>query len=52
MTQRDGAARQELILATYSMAGHVYFAVPSEEEQFLMLDRAYELGATFWDSAE
>jgi aryl-alcohol dehydrogenase-like predicted oxidoreductase len=30
----------------------VYGSTPSEEEQFAILDRAYELGATFWDSSE
>ena len=34
------------------MSYPVYGTIPSEEEQFAMLDRAYELGATFWDSSE
>lgn len=29
-----------------------YGPVPSEEERFKVLDRAVELGATFWDTAE
>lgn len=29
-----------------------YGTIPSEEEQFAVLDRAYELGARFWDTAE
>jgi len=30
----------------------MYGSVASDEERFIILDRAYELGATFWDSAE
>jgi len=29
-----------------------YGTLPSEEEQFAVLDRAYEIGARFWDSSE
>jgi aryl-alcohol dehydrogenase-like predicted oxidoreductase len=29
-----------------------YGTVPSDEERFKILDRAHELGLTFWDSAE
>lgn len=29
-----------------------YGALPSDEERFVLLDRAVELGATFWDTAE
>ena len=29
-----------------------YGTIPSEEEQFRILDRAYELGARNWDSSE
>lgn len=29
-----------------------YGTVPSDEERFAILDRALELGETFWDSAE
>lgn len=29
-----------------------YGTVPSDEERFKILDRAVELGCTFWDSAE
>jgi aryl-alcohol dehydrogenase-like predicted oxidoreductase len=29
-----------------------YGSVPSDEERFAILDRAYELGSTFWDSAD
>ena len=33
------------------MAG-AYGTPPEEEEQFRILDRAAELGQTFWDTAE
>ena len=29
-----------------------YGAVPSDEERFALLDRALEIGSTFWDTAE
>jgi aryl-alcohol dehydrogenase-like predicted oxidoreductase len=29
-----------------------YGTTPSDEERFKLLDRAVEIGATFWDSAE
>ena len=29
-----------------------YGQVPSDEERFKILDRAVELGATFWDTAK
>lgn len=29
-----------------------YGATPSDEERFAILDRALDLGATFWDSSE
>jgi aryl-alcohol dehydrogenase-like predicted oxidoreductase len=29
-----------------------YGTVPNDEERFKILDRAHELGSTFWDSAE
>ena len=29
-----------------------YGVVPSDEERFKVLDRAIELGETFWDTAE
>jgi aryl-alcohol dehydrogenase-like predicted oxidoreductase len=34
-----------------SMCG-AYGTPPSDEEQFKILDRAVELGATFWDTSE
>lgn len=39
-------------LGLMGLSHEVYGAVPSDEERFALLDRAYELGITFWDSAE
>ena len=38
----------------YGLMGmsYSYGTPPSDEERFKVLDRAVELGATFWDSAE
>lgn len=34
-------------------AGRAYYgALPSDEERFALLDRAVEMGATFWDTSE
>ena len=38
-------------LGLMTLAG-AYGDKPSEEKSFAFLDRAVELGATFWDSAE
>lgn len=32
--------------------GGCYGAVPSDEDRFRVLDRALEIGATYWDSAK
>jgi aryl-alcohol dehydrogenase-like predicted oxidoreductase len=29
-----------------------YGTIPSDEERFAILDRALEIGSTFWDSSE
>ena len=34
------------------MSHKVYGTPPTDEERFAILDRAAELGATFWDTAE
>ena len=34
------------------MSHQTYGSIPSDEERFTILDRALELGATFWDSSE
>lgn len=34
------------------MSHQTYGSIPAEEEQFALLDRAFELGARFWDSSE
>jgi aryl-alcohol dehydrogenase-like predicted oxidoreductase len=35
-----------------SLSYPTYGSLPPDEERFAVLDRAFELGATFWDSAE
>lgn len=33
--------------------GRAYYgALPSDEERFALLDRAVDIGATFWDTSE
>ncbi len=34
------------------MSHQVYGTPPTDEERFAILDRAAEMGATFWDTAE
>lgn len=34
------------------LSHETYGSIPSDEERFAILDRAYELGARFWDSSE
>ncbi|KAF2093423.1 putative aldo/keto reductase [Rhizodiscina lignyota] len=47
---KNGPSVPALGLGTMVMAG-VYGTAPTEEEQFQLLDRAAELGETFWDTA-
>ncbi len=39
-------------LGLMGMGFQIYGATPLDEERFALLDRAHELGATFWDSSE
>ena len=39
-------------LGQMAMTHAVYGPDPSDEERFALLDRALELGVTFWDSSE
>jgi aryl-alcohol dehydrogenase-like predicted oxidoreductase len=39
-------------LGLMGMSHRVYGPPPSDEERFTLLDRALELGSTFWDSSE
>lgn len=49
---KDGPLVPALGFGLMGMSGHAYGKSPSDEERFALLDRAVELGATFWDSAE
>lgn len=48
---RDGPLVSAMGFGLMVLAG-AYGDAPSEEDQFEILDRAAELGETFWDTAE
>jgi aryl-alcohol dehydrogenase-like predicted oxidoreductase len=48
---KDGPHISAIGFGLMSLAG-AYGVAPDEEGRFKVLDRAYELGATFWDSSE
>lgn len=48
---KDGPEVPALGLGLLAMSGG-YGEIPSDEERFKFLDRAVDLGATFWNSAE
>lgn len=48
---KDGPRVPALGFGLMVMAG-AYGTPPGDEEQFQVLDRAVELGETFWDTAE
>jgi aryl-alcohol dehydrogenase-like predicted oxidoreductase len=49
---KDGPRVPRLGFGLMSMSYETYGSIPSDEERFAILDRALELGETFWDSAE
>lgn len=49
---RNGPSVPALGFGLMGMSYVSYGTPLSEEEQFAILDRAVELGATFWDTAE
>ena len=49
---KDGPLVPQLGYGLMGLFQPVYGSVPSDEERFQILDRAYELGATFWDTSE
>lgn len=49
---KNGPLVPALGLGLMGMSHQTYGAIPSDEERFTILDRAVELGETFWDSAE
>jgi aryl-alcohol dehydrogenase-like predicted oxidoreductase len=52
MFTKNGAPIPSLGFGLMGLSHTVYGAIPDDEERFALLDRAYELGATFWDSSE
>ena len=49
---KNGPSVPALGYGQISLSHDVYGSIPSDEERFAILDRAYELGARFWDSSE
>lgn len=49
---KNGPMIPALGFGLMGLSHQVYGELPSDEERFKLLDRAYELGATNWDSAE
>lgn len=48
---KNGPLVPAMGLGLMGLASH-YGAVPKDEDRFALLDRAFELGCTFWDSSE
>ncbi|KAE8446368.1 hypothetical protein EG329_012117 [Mollisiaceae sp. DMI_Dod_QoI] len=49
---KNGPSVPALGFGLMGLSYDVYGTTPSDEEKFVILDRAYELGARFWDSAD
>lgn len=49
---KNGPAVPALGYGMMGLSYAVYGAVPSDEERFAIMDRAYDLGMRFWDSSE
>jgi hypothetical protein len=49
---KNGPKVPHLGYGLMGLSYETYGTVPSDEERFKILDRAHELGSTFWDSAE
>ena len=49
---KNGPSVPALGYGLMGLSYETYGSVPSDEERFAILDRAHELGARFWDSAE
>lgn len=49
---KNGPLVPALGLGLMGLSSHSYGPAPGDEERFALLDRAYELGERFWDSAE
>lgn len=49
---KNGPSVPVLGFGLMGLSYDTYGSIPSDKERFAILDRAYELGATFWDSSE
>jgi hypothetical protein len=49
---KNGPSIPALGFGLMGMSYVTYGSIPSDEERFAILDRAAELGETFWDSSE
>jgi len=49
---KNGPAVPALGLGLMGLTYEVYGSYPNDDERFTFLDRAVELGATFWDTSE
>ncbi|KAH6682220.1 putative aldo-keto reductase [Plectosphaerella plurivora] len=49
---RNGPLVPALGFGLMSLSHATYGTLPSDEERFAVLDRAFEIGATFWDTAD
>ena len=50
---KNGPRVPALAFGMMNMSHVAYGSIPDDdEERFAILDRAFELGATFWDSSE
>ncbi|KAF2498732.1 Aldo/keto reductase [Lophium mytilinum] len=49
---KNGPSVPQLGFGLMGMSYDSYGSIPSDEERFAILDRAYELGARFWDSSD
>ncbi len=49
---KNGPIVPAMGLGLMGLSYETYGAVPSDEERFAFLDRALEMGNTFWDSSE
>lgn len=49
---KNGPSVPALGYGLMGLSHDTYGSIPGDEERFAILDRAYELGARFWDSSE
>ena len=49
---RNGPLVPRIGFGHMGMTAASYGPAPSDEERFAVLDRALEIGATFWDTSE